>query len=422
MRVLRQTIVRWPAFTLIPLLLAACSDRDKDPPQTPEACLQASSLQLGRENWQYSSRPATERLQPLADAPLRDTDRLGLVWYDVAGPIHCSDLFPDLTAHAHADPEGLGVILLPNAGATHPWAALTQSFSPMGIDLREAEYVELWVNDFNRFHGEQASAGIGKEIRIDLGRFNEDAVWDPRTPPSPANHRLDFEDANMDGQRTLLEDLGLDGVDSTFGDGTRRRIPRCSPGRVADFRGEPILPVAELLRAGGEQIADAFKVSSEKDPAGDDYEYTGTAADYSGDILAHARRFRHLNGTERNQRLDTEDLNDDYQMNSTDEYFEYTLPLDTDRYSVVDVRRDSGVTDPRNGWRLLRIPLADPGRRVVGIPDFATIRGARIWFEGFSDTTEFWIASFRVGSGAAVRPAAPRPQPQGSSWPPPISP
>lgn len=409
MNCLRQTArIRIPGFVvpLVPLLLAACADRDPAPPPPPAGCLQASAVTLRREEWQYASRPATERLQPRPGAALRDTDRLGVVWYEIAATIHCSDLFPDLTADKATDPKGLGVILVPNPGAGHPWAALTQRLSPTGIDLNSAEYIELWLNDFNRFHGERAAAGVGKELRIDLGLFSEDAVWDPQTPPAPANGRLDDEDLNSDGNITPLEDLGLDAADSTLGNGSHIRVPRCSPRRVADFRGEPLIPVAETPRPGGETTEERYHVASEKDPAGDDFGFSAPALEYSGDIPARIRRFRHLNGTEDNQRLDTEDLTGNHMLDTRNDYFEYTIPLHSDNYAIVDVRRDYGITDPGNGWRLLRIPLADANRRVVGQPDLGAVQAIRIWFEGFSDTTEFWIASLRVGSGSGVRPAA----------------
>ena len=328
-----------------------------------EGVVQTTSVGVGRETWQYSSPPLVD------NQVLRADDRLGAVWYSVQRQVKRVDLSPRLQdIEANDFISALGIILTPNGQAVKPWVGLTQVLSQTGADLSEAQYLEIWINDFGRFHGDNAAGGAGRKIHIDLGRLSEDAVWDPRTPPAPADGRLNEEDLNHDGQRTELEDVGLD----TIPDPT------------------------ELARDVRPDTTE-FSVSTDNDPAGDNYDFKGNSDDYSGSIADRIRRFRHVDGTEGNERLDSEDLNANLTLDTGNDYFTYTFPLDADSFTVVDVKKDYGLPlTSSNGWRLLRIPLNHPTVTREGTPDLNTVRHLRLWFEGFNDTTEFQVASVEI--------------------------
>lgn len=330
-----------------------------------EGVVQTTSVGVGRETWQYSSPPIVN------NQPLPAEERLGAIWYSVQRQVQRRDLAPKLqTIEANDYISALGIILMPNTRAIKPWLGLTQVLSQTVVDLSEAQYIEMWVNDFGRFHGANAAAGSGKKIHLDLGKVSEDAVWDPRTPPAPPDGRLNEEDLNHDAQRTLEEDAGLDTIPD----------------------------VTELAR-GVPPDTSEYSVSTSKDPAGDDYDFSGNPDDYSGSIADRIHRFRHVNGTEGNQRLDSEDLNANLSLDTGSDYFSYTFPLDADSFTVVDVKRDYPDRIPlgsNNGWRLLRIPLNHPTASRVGSPDLNTVRHLRLWFEGFDDTTEFQVASIEI--------------------------
>jgi hypothetical protein len=340
-----------------------------------EGSIQTTSAGIGRESWQYSSTP----VPPTGELSLRDAERLGALWFSVQRQVQRRDLAPDLqTIEGNDFISALGVILTPNPEVPpegRPWLGLTSVLSQTGVDISEAQYLEMWVNDFNRFHGENAAAGEGKKIRIHLGRVSEDAVWDPQTPPRLDTEgrylgqgQLDREDRNGDGQRSFDEDVGLDGLTS-----------------------------AEELAQGVPPDTTAYSPSRPSDPGGDDYEFTADPDDYSGSIADRVRRFRHLNGTENNQRLDTEDLNGNASLDLSNDYFELTFPLAVDSFTVIDVKKDYNLpVSSNNGWRLLRIPLNHPTVKSVGTPDLNSVRHLRLWFDGFSDTTEFQIASIEI--------------------------
>lgn len=87
--------------------------------------------------------------------------------------------------------------------------------------------------------------------------------------------------------------------------------------------------------------------------------------------------YPHINGSENNSLLDTEDLDGNGSLNMADIYFEYSLSLKDSLYLQSEYK----------GWRLYRIPLQDEDNysivsNDVGIePNYKKISYARIWFE-----------------------------------------
>lgn len=73
--------------------------------------------------------------------------------------------------------------------------------------------------------------------------------------------------------------------------------------------------------------------------------------DLASDEQGQDNDYPYINGTEGNRVLDTEDLDGDGVLDTLDRYFSYGISLNDDRYleSINDY-----------GWRLYRIPLADP--------------------------------------------------------------
>ena len=157
-------------------------------------------------------------------------------------------------------------------------------------------------------------------MHIDLGMVSED-FYKPGESETP-----DMEDGCtgkvIDGIFDADEDLGLDGI--------------------AD--GEP-----------GDDPFDNFDI--EKNSEGD---------------------YPHINGTEGNHILDSEDLDEDGVLNTSEVFFEYSASLSDTSGSY--------LVSEYNGWRLYRIPLkGSDNYRIVSNtaqqPDLAKINYARVWFE-----------------------------------------
>ncbi|MCK4956932.1 MAG: hypothetical protein KAS49_04805 [Candidatus Cloacimonetes bacterium] len=88
--------------------------------------------------------------------------------------------------------------------------------------------------------------------------------------------------------------------------------------------------------------------------------------------------YPNINGTENNNnKLDTEDLDDNSVLNTAEIFYEYSVELNEDRY----------LQSEYNGWRLYRIPLNDEKNfQIISNnsskkPDLKKVSYARIWFE-----------------------------------------
>ncbi|MGQ9678776.1 MAG: hypothetical protein ACUVUD_05790 [bacterium] len=94
-------------------------------------------------------------------------------------------------------------------------------------------------------------------------------------------------------------------------------------------------------------------------------------------------------GTEKNRRLDTEDL-DHNGFSRYNHYYEYTI----------DLRDENFLTPLYNNWLLYRLPLRDSLLySKIGTPKWEDIKVVRLWFDGFDtlDTLEIYSLQF-VGS------------------------
>ncbi|MCB9513249.1 MAG: cell surface protein SprA [Candidatus Krumholzibacteriia bacterium] len=216
------------------------------------------------------------------------------------------------------------------------WMGLMRGFSGQGLDLSEAQYLEVWVNDFQQ----QQLFRTGR-LHFDMGAINED-YWNPEL------NEYDTEDREGIGVFVQgEEDTGLDGVFDM------------------DEPPDPDNPY------GGAA-----------DPAGDDYAPEQQDEDFGSSY------FR-INGTESNQRLDTEDLDGDGTLDQTNSYFTLTVDLNAVPFTdMVEVYADEGVAPPENNkaWRLYRINLDEA--RVVGdgfqAPDWSRINYFRFWVDGLN--------------------------------------
>jgi hypothetical protein len=154
------------------------------------------------------------------------------------------------------------------------------------------------------------------KVLVDLGTLSEDFY-----PLDAPDGLLNSEDVDRNGF-DASEDTGLDNVFGTDGQGV--------PGDDGD----------------------------------DDYEFTYGSDDYS-----------RINGTERNERLDTEDLNGNYYLDTASKYWEIEVDLSDETYVV----QDNSDTIPGNHWRLYRVPL-DDAVPVNGMTDWVSVKAARLWF------------------------------------------
>jgi hypothetical protein len=203
------------------------------------------------------------------------------------------------------------------------WGGIMRGISRTGLDLSKAQFVEIWVND-----GVQDRDLRSGRLHIDFGDISEDGFW---PDDGQGNLELDtwqredgINGTTPDGIYTPEEDIGLDGLGS---DG----------------------------------------------PQGYSSEY-GSADD----------PYPQINGTANNQRLDTEDLNGDDQLNRLNGFFTATIDL-KDTEALVDVvydYDDLGDMPASQAWRKYRIALGAVDSVSAGsAPNIRAVTHVRIWYE-----------------------------------------
>ena len=254
------------------------------------------------------------------------------------------------------------------------WAGIASYLR--GMDFSRSKFIELWIR------------GNSGRLHIDLGEISEraDLLLDHATFNSPPPGQFRTEDRPLPGFPTgddvaiPEEDIGLDGLTDAQEDSVFRLI---FPG-----------------------------VTVPDDPSDDNFKDV--------ELNQENLRFRYpsgVNGTqnnnpEREQRPDSEDLNQNGILDSRNHYLHYNVDLASDRgwnamtgdYDGPSVLVVGSQSDPSDRpWRLLRIPLRgnNAPRTVEGNPD-TTFAGvfdfARIWIE-HDDTTSLDIYTLAaVGS------------------------
>jgi len=192
-----------------------------------------------------------------------------------------------------------------------PWGSLSHSISPTGSDFSTYQFMEIWL----KVEGDK-----NVNLNIDFGTVSEDTDDD---------FRLDSEDL---------------------------------PENLEDDNGDHKIDILDLNKKNL-SAKDKYKGNGSLD-IGED---TGWV--YNGGSGAEFARV----GKE-NSILDTEDLDGDVVLDTTDSYFEFTVPLNAIPSDWI--RRENHDS----GWIFLSIPIesAVPQGRA---PTWGAVKHARIWLE-----------------------------------------
>jgi len=277
---------------------------------------------MTRRSW-YPASPPLDPSDPKLPALSADK-RAKIYWYNVEPDrgVHRRDLNPDLDERESTLVPSLDIEFDAIPEDSTEWAGVMTGFRG-GLDLTQAQFIELWVNDY-----QPASANRKGVLHLDLGYIDEDFY-------EPDQNEHNREDGNGDGFTIggdLGEDTGLDGV----------------------FTGQ----------AG--------------DDPNDDYN--------SQRIEADGNRFTRINGTEANGLPDDEDLDGTGQMEQRNGYFTFEVDLSDSAVTDIrrDFPSFKDFTDSLDTWRFYRIDLSEYG--LLGRdPLIEQIKHARIWLTNIGD-------------------------------------
>ncbi|GAA0735364.1 cell surface protein SprA [Gaetbulibacter jejuensis] len=272
---------------------------------------------------------------------------------------------------------------------TQAWAGITRQITSTDFEQANVEYIEFWVQD--PFLDNENSTG-GK-LYFNLGNISEDILKDGKKqyenglPENgdvsallnsgtdwavPQNQSLIYTFSTL-GQERTNQDVGYDGFDD----------------------------------AEEAQQFPAF--AGLEDPSNDNYTYF---LNTSGDIF---ERYKKYNGTQGNSpetftetnrgsttQPDVEDINRDNTMNTIDSYYEYEIDITpaslvATNEQINDIKTRDVVLpngDTREvKWYQFRIPISEPTSAVGGITDIRSVRFARMYLNGFTETTTLRFAT-----------------------------
>jgi len=275
------------------------------------------SFSMTRESWMPASPPTNYDW----------TNTMGLWWYLKDREVLEEDLFPAAESRpgqAHIPVLEMDVKGAKYAGATSDpdqrWAGLMRLVSKTGADYSRLKFLEMWV---------RKKAGDGTAtMNVDLGTVSED-FYRPWRADS-----LHTEDKDNDGELSLSENTGLDGV------------------------------------------ADGFA----GDDPNDNYSYNEADPD--------STRYAHVNGYEKDPtRLpNTEDLDGDGNLDVDNTHFRFSFDLSED--SPYFAKRN-------NDWYNFRVPL-EMADTLGGSPNWISTRYIRFFLTDVDSLDVFQMAYLQI--------------------------
>jgi len=294
-----------------------------------EGARSSDLISLSRLGWYQASRPAHGTAGVYGGGRLFDpTERVPTIrWYLPENRVERRWLNPELEGQERTETQQALEMYLRQDDAdgwrAGNWGGIMRGVSATGLDLSQAQFVEIWVNDFRPQEDDRRGT-----LHIDFGVIDEDFAW-----PDSAGVRqygtFQLEDLNQDGTfNRTTEDVGLDAW---------------VRNREVVIEGQPYDPAVEI---------------------GGDRPYPG------------------INNTRGNNHEDSEDLDGNTRFDRQNRYYTVTIDL-KDLEPLVDVAQLFPGTDlSGTSWRKYRIPLND--RLPVGPdgpPDLEVIRHVRIWYD-----------------------------------------
>ena len=297
------------------------------------------------------------------------------------------------------------------------------------------EFVEMLFSPLGGADGTQP-VNAGAVMHLDLGRLNEDVLpnrafnnEDGLVNPDPAQGVLDAWGrlptgssdglVNLDRESGVTEDLGLDGLPS------RRQL------------GTATYPVSETEQFNGFllslPVGSPEQLRAVQDPSGDDYyhfedtryddpaRYPTTARGASvQERFASYRPALEVNSALAQQAVstdesngpgvavqpDSEDVNNNNTLETSESFHRYTIPLDAAGLAASPFFQNTLSTTNERGetqtWYLLRVPVRTQNKAEfggIGEDDFTRVESVRLWTTGHTQPVTMRFESLElVGS------------------------
>lgn len=304
------------------------------------------------------------------------------------------------------------------------WAGIQRELETTDFESANIEYIEFWMLDPFIYNSDDPNAG--GEVYFNLGSISEDVLRDGRkafehglpTPDEefsvdstawgyvPQTNSL-VDGFNTDPASMLAQDVGLNGMSSE-----RERYFY----NQTDY---PYLTLIQQMYAAGELNEDVYNEIL-NDPANDDFHYY-RGSDYDAAEVPILERYKKFNNTEGNScpseyssesystaatsQPDNEDLNDDYTLNESENYYQYRISIRPDSMVVgtnciadmmeTTVKLKNGNTETVK-WYQFKIPINSPESVIGDISDLSSIQFMRIFLKNFTDSCIMRFATLEL--------------------------
>ncbi|MEI6264075.1 MAG: cell surface protein SprA [Sphingobacteriia bacterium] len=294
------------------------------------------------------------------------------------------------------------------------WGGIMRAIDQTDFETNNIEFVEFWMQ--NPFITNPTSKGgklflnfgnVSEDVLKDGKRFYENGMNTPTIPAAvdstntwgktPVNPIQITQAFSNDPNDRPFQDVGFDGLDDN---GERRK------------KGYILNRMANNFGTGSPLYQRTLN-----DPSNDNYLwYRDPSFDPLGTGILG--RYKNFNNQQGNSPVattggqftsaatlfpDNEDLNRDNTLNETESYYEYEVqlrpgmdvgspqfPYITDKRRVT-VNSADGITRTED-WYLFRIPIKNYSKKVGNIPDFKSIRFARMYLTDFEDSVVLRLA------------------------------
>lgn len=298
------------------------------------------------------------------------------------------------------------------------WGGIMRQIQTSNFESNNIEFIQFWMMD-PFFYDPSHSGG---DLYFNIGNVSEDIVRDgvknfENGIPSPSNPSLPTDTTNLaivakstnivnvfdnDPASRPYQDIGLDGMND------EQELDFHSGNHPSVFNSDYVSRLNAKLQGGTLSQAAYDKLIS--DVSSDNFKY------YRGDDLDAAEasvleRYKLFNGLENNSPTadqsgtsfqassstlpDVEDINRDFTMNKSENYFQYKVSLRPQdlvvgKNYITNAVQGQGTL--ANGqpvevmWYQFKIPVRSPDRIVGSIQDFRSIRFMRMFYKGFEDS------------------------------------
>lgn len=303
------------------------------------------------------------------------------------------------------------------------WAGVQRRLETTDFETANIEYIEFWLLDPFIYNADKKD--VGGDLYFNVGNISEDVLRDGRKSfehglPGP-DEPFDVDSTawgyvprtsslvngfNTDPASMRAQDVGLNGMNSE---------------KERSFYSDFLQKIDAQFAAG--ELTEAARNAIFADPANDDYHYY-RGSDYDAQEVSILDRYKRFNKPEGNScpseyspevystaaltQPDNEDLNNDYTLSETENYYQYRIALRPDslvvgRNHIADmmettVKLKNGKTE-KVRWYQFKIPLTEPEKVVGDISDMSSMQFMRMVMTNFADTCILRFATLNLVKG-----------------------